>query len=202
MPRWYVPAARRCHRLTPGVTARVSPPGRRRAHPGGGWSCPGPALYLKDQLGNYDRLPAQIPGQRALIAITGQGDAAADLFPVAALRNGAGQYTEPTNAGMAAAVATMIPAGDGTLQVNEHSSNPAVYPLTMVIYAVAPTSGTSHAKAAAIAKFIDYAAGAGQAPGARADQVPGGFLPLPAKLRAQARKDAQEVRDQTGNTTR
>jgi hypothetical protein len=79
---------------------------------------------------------------------------------------------------------------------------PAARRCHMVIYAVAPTSGTSHAKAAAIAKFIDYAAGAGQAPGARAGQLPGGFLPLPAKLRAQARKDAQEVRDQTGNTTR
>jgi hypothetical protein len=159
-------------------------------------------FYIKDQSGNYDRLPAQIPGQRALIAITGQGDAAADLFPVAALRNGAGDYTEPTGAGMAAAVRTMIPAGDGTLQVNQHSANPAVYPLTMIIYAVAPTSGTSHAKAAAIAKFIDYAAGAGQAPGVHAGQLPPGFLPLPAALRAQARKDAQEVRDQTGNTTR
>jgi hypothetical protein len=54
----------------------------------------------------------------------------------------------------------MIPAGDGTLQVSLHTSNPAVYPLTMVIYAVAPTSGVCHAKAAAIAKFIDYAASA------------------------------------------
>jgi hypothetical protein len=154
---------------------------------------------MKDSQGNFPRLPPQVPGQRALIAITGQGDAAADLFPVTAIANAAGHFVEPTNAGMAAAVQTMIPAGDGTLQVNLHSTNPAVYPLTMVIYAVAPTSGTSHARAAAIARFIDYAAGAGQTPGMSAGQLPPGFLPLTAKLRAQARKDAQEVLNQTGN---
>jgi hypothetical protein len=154
----------------------------------------------KDQFGNYPRLPAQVPGNRSLIAITGQGDAAAFLFPTAAIANATGRFVGPTNAGMAAAVATMIPAGDGTLQVNLHSTNPAVYPLTMVVYAVAPTSGTSHAKAAAIAKFIDYAAGAGQVRGSNPGQLPRGFLPLTPNLRAQARKAAQEVLNQTGAT--
>jgi ABC-type phosphate transport system substrate-binding protein len=152
----------------------------------------------KDQFGHYPRLPPQPTGGRSLIAITGQGDAAAFLFPVARISNATGHFVRPNDSGMAAAVRTMIPAGDGTLQVNLHSRNPAVYPLTMVIYAVAPTSGTSHAKAAAIAKFIDYAAGAGQSPGLRPGQLPPGFLPLTAKLRAQARKAAQEVLNQTG----
>jgi hypothetical protein len=156
--------------------------------------------YIKDNFGNYPRLPPEPPGQRALIAITGQGDAAAFLFPTAAIANGAGRYTQPTDAAMAAAVKTMIPAGSGTLQVNPNSTNPAMYPLTMVIYAVAPTSGTPHAKAAAIARFIDYAAGAGQAPGVGPGQLPRGYLPLTPALRAQARKAAQEVRHQTGAT--
>jgi hypothetical protein len=154
--------------------------------------------YKDPVTGNYDPLPPQVPGQRALIAITGQGDSAAFLFPTATLRNGADGYARPTNAGMAAAVKTMIPAGDGTLQVNLHSTNPAVYPLTMVIYAMAPTKGLSHTKAAAIAKFIDYAASAGQHPGLNPGQLPPGFLPLTAKLRAQARKAAQQVLHQTG----
>ncbi len=160
---------------------------------------PGTSPYI-DQEGNYPRLPPEFPGQRALIAITGQGDAAAFLFPVTAVPNATGHFVRPTNAGLAAALRTMIPAGDGTLQVNLHSRNPAVYPLTMVIYAVAPTSGTSHAKAAAIAKFIDYAAGACQSPGLGPGQLPPGFLPLTAKLRAQARKAAQEVLHQRGGT--
>jgi hypothetical protein len=157
--------------------------------------------YKDPVTGNYDRLPPEVPGQRALIAITGQGDSAADLFPTAALRNGAGAYTKPSDVGMAAAVKTMIPAGDGTLQVNLRSTNPAVYPLTMVIYAVAPTSGLSHTKAAAIAKFIDYAASTGQHPGLSPGQLPRGFLPLTAKLRAQARKAAQQILHQTGQAS-
>jgi hypothetical protein len=154
--------------------------------------------FKNPQTGNYDDLPPQVPGQRALIAIVDEGDSAAFLFPTAALRNGAGRDVRPTSAGLAAAVKTMIPAGDGTLQVNLHSANPAVYPLTMVIYAMVPTSGLSHAKAAAIARFIDYTAGAGQHPGLGPGQLPPGFLPLTAKLRAQARKAAQEIRHQTG----
>jgi len=154
--------------------------------------------WIKDQFGNFPKNPIEPPGQRALIAVTGQGDAAAFDFPVAALANGAGHYTGPTDAAMAAAVKTMIPDGSGTLQVNPHSTDPAVYPLTMVIYMAAPTKGLPHAKAAAIAAFIDYAAGPGQAPGVRTGQLPAGFLPLTPALRAQARKAAQEVLHQTG----
>jgi hypothetical protein len=155
----------------------------------------------KDQFGKYERLPPELSGQRALVAITGQGDSAAFLFPTAAIPNGAGHFTQPNDAGMAAAVQTMIPAGDGTQQVDVHSTNPAVYPLTMVIYAMAPTSGLSHTKAAAIAHFIDYAASTGQTPGLRTGQLPRGFLPLTAALRAQARKAAQEILSQSGGTT-
>src|SRR5262249_34057016 len=61
-----------------------------------------------------------------------------------------------------------------------------------------PTSGLCHAKAASIARFLDFAAGAGQSPGVNPGQLPSGYLPLPPKLRAQARKAATEVRNQTG----
>ena len=100
---------------------------------------------------------------------------------------------------MAAALASMTPAGSGTLQMSLHGGNPAAYPLTMVIYAMVPTSGTSHAKAASIAHFLDFAAGAGQTPGVQPGQLPAGYLPLPATLRAQTRKIAVEVADQTGD---
>jgi hypothetical protein len=71
----------------------------------------------------------------------------------------------------------------------------------MVISAMAPTNGLSHTKAAAIAHFIDYAASTGQTPGLSTGQLPPGYLPLTAKLRAQARKAAQEILHQTGGTT-
>lgn len=155
--------------------------------------------WEKDQDGNFPKDPIQIPGERALIAILDQASAAAFRFPVAAIPNAAGRYAQPTNAGMAAALASMTPAGSGTLQMNLHGGNAAAYPLTMVIYAMVPTSGVSQAKAAAIARFLDFAAGPGQTPGVRPGQLPAGYLPLPANLRAQTRKAAVEVANQTGN---
>jgi ABC-type phosphate transport system substrate-binding protein len=155
--------------------------------------------WQKDQYGNYPKDPIQIPGERALIAILDEASAAAFRFPVAAIPNGAGHYVEPTNAGMAGALGSMTPAGSGTLQMNLQGGNPAAYPLTMVIYAMVPVSGVSHTKAAAIARFLDFAAGSGQSPGVRPGQLPAGYLPLPASLRAQTRKAAVEVANQTGN---
>jgi ABC-type phosphate transport system substrate-binding protein len=155
--------------------------------------------WQKDQYGNYPKDPIQIPGERALIAILDEASAAAFRFPVAAIPNAAGHYVEPTNAGMAGALGSMTPAGSGTLQMNVQGGNPAAYPLTMVIYAMVPVSGVSHTKAAAIARFLDFAAGSGQSPGVRPGQLPAGYLPLPANLRAQTRKAAVEVANQTGN---
>ena len=70
----------------------------------------------------------------------------------------------------------------------------------MVIYAMVPTSGTKHKQAAAIARFLDFAAGAGQKQGVQPGQLPPGYLPLPASLAAKTRKDAVEVLNQTGAT--
>jgi len=142
--------------------------------------------------------PPEAVGQRALLAIADQASAAAYDFPVAALRNAAGNYVTPTNASMAAAVAHMTSDGSGTLQVNQASKDPRAYPLTMVIYAMVPTAGASHAQAAAIARFLDFAAGPGQQPGPGPGQLPPGCLPLPASLRAETRRDAIAVADQSG----
>ena len=109
-------------------------------------------------------------------------------------------FVQPTTASMTAALQGMTSAGDGTKQVNLASTNKDAYPLTMVIYAVVPTSGTSHTKAAAIARFLDFAAGAGQHPGVQPGQLPPGFAPLPASMQAQTRKDATDVLHQTGAT--
>jgi hypothetical protein len=151
----------------------------------------GTIIYTKD--------PAQPVGDRALIALVDQGDAALDHFPTAAIRNAAGDYVHPSNAHMAAALSHMSSDGSGTLQVNLANKDPKAYPLTMVIYAMAPTSGLSHAKAAAVARFLDFAAGAGQTPGVQPGQLPAGYLPLPASMRARTRKLAEEVAKQSGS---
>src|SRR5215469_11806001 len=150
----------------------------------------GTTIYTKD--------PPEPVGDRALIAIIDQGDSALDHFPTAAIRNAAGDYVRPSNAHMAAALSHMISDGSGTLQVNLANRDPRAYPLTMVIYAMVPTSGLSHAKAAAVARFLDFAAGPGQTPGVQPGQLPAGYLPLPASLRAKTRKLAVEVANQSG----
>ena len=156
--------------------------------------------WEKDQTGNFPKDPIQPPGQRALFAILDQADAAAFRFPVAEIPNTAGQYVLPTRSAMAAAVQDMSGNGSGTQQVNLASKNTAAYPLTMVIYAMVPTSGTKHKQATAIAQFLDYAAGAGQKEGVQPGQLPPGYLPLPASLAAKTRKDAVAVLNQTGAT--
>ena len=162
---------------------------------------PGTNWQKNTQSGNFEKDPIQPPGQRALLAVLDQGSAAAFRFPVAAIPNATGNYVRPSNSAMAAALHGMQSGGSGTQQVNLASKNKAAYPLTMVIYAMVPTSGTPHAKAAAIAHFLNFAAGAGQKEGFQPGQLPPGYLPLPAGLAAQTRKDATAVLNQTGATT-
>jgi hypothetical protein len=69
----------------------------------------------------------------------------------------------------------------------------------MVIYAVVPTGGISHAKAQKIASFLDFVAARGQNTGTSPGDLAPGYLPLPQALRAQTLKAASEVLNQTGN---
>jgi hypothetical protein len=152
--------------------------------------------------GNYPKDPAEFPGARSLFAIVDEGDAASLEFPVAEIRNSSGNYVAPTPKSMAAAVATMTPIGNNgvTEQVDFARQKADAYPLTMVIYAMVPTSGVSAGKAAAIAKFLDYVAGPGQRRGLNVGQLPPGYLPLPAKLQAETRHAAELVLTQAGGT--
>jgi hypothetical protein len=140
------------------------------------------------------------PGTRDLIAIVDEPDAVADDFPTAALENYKGDYVTANPGSMAAAVSDMVTSSNGITQDdNEAASNPDAYPLTMVVYAMVPTSNTPKAEAAKIASWLDYAAGAGESQGTGIGQLPDGYLPLTASMRAQTLKVADEVLHQTGN---
>lgn len=162
--------------------------------PGIDWTTP-----VIGQPGNYAARHVEPPGTRSLLAITDNPDAAAFTFPVMALENHAGKYVLPTSASMVAAVDSMTVSSNGiTRDANTATSNPAAYPLTMVSYAMVPTGGISHAKAAKIAQWLDFVAGHGQVQGTQPGQLPAGYLPLPASLRQQTLKAAYEVLHQTG----
>lgn len=157
--------------------------------------------WEKDQFGNFPRDPIEVPGERALFAITDEGDAAAFRFPVAKILNDKGRYVAPTAAAMAAAFPSLVARGNHITQTVDYNKQTAgAYPLTMVIYAMVPTSGVKPARAKAIAAFLDYLAGPGQKPGVQPGNLAPGYLPLPAKLRAETLNVASLVRAQKGDS--
>jgi hypothetical protein len=161
---------------------------------------PGTADIRNPLTGNYDAQAPEVPGNRDLWSLEDESDAARYLTPTAALENAAGKFVQPTVGAMAAAVKDMTVNPDGiTAAMNFTTKDPKAYPLTMVIYAVVPTGGISHAKAAGIARFLDYVAGQGQTVGTAPGELPAGYLPLPQALRQQTLKAATEVLDQVGN---
>ncbi len=148
----------------------------------------------------FNPLAGEPIGQRSLFGITDEADAATFLFPSAKLENASGHFVAPTDATMAAALKSMVTAKNGiTQQVDLDSKNPKAYPLTMVVYALVPTSGVSSDTAAKIAKWLDYVVGPGQTKGEEPGKLPFGYLPLPSSLRAQAEQVATEVADQSGS---
>src|SRR5262249_53869817 len=70
--------------------------------------------WVKATLGNHPAVPREPVGNRALVAVLDQGDAALNRFPVAAIPNGAGRFVLPSNASMAAALSHMVSGGNGT----------------------------------------------------------------------------------------
>jgi hypothetical protein len=144
--------------------------------------------------------PNQPPGSRDLIAIVDDADAAPLTFPTAALQNHAGAFVTATPASMTAAVDSMTTSSNGiTKDNNQNTSNPDAYPLTMVVYAMVPTSHTPKHEAEKIAQWLDYVGGAGQGQGTAVGQLPEGYLPLPASMRKQTLKAAYDVLHQTGS---
>jgi hypothetical protein len=157
------------------------------------------SIDSNDSAFNYQHLPQESTGQRALFAVLDYGDTANYLMPSAAILNHAGRYVEPTQQSMAAALQSMVTASNGiTQQVNMDSNNPAEYPLTMVIYAMVPTSGVSKTKAATIAQWLRFVAGPGQVQGSAPGQLPAGYLPLPTSLKNETLNAANAVQNQTG----
>jgi len=150
-------------------------------------------------LNTHPKDPQQLPGRRALIAIVDSASAAAFNFPTASLLNAGGSYVGPTNDSMSATLSGMKANPDGVTHYADFSnSDPAAYPLTLVHYAMVPTSGTLPDKVTQIVRFLDYAGGPGQVPGLEPGKLPPGYLPLTPALRSQEAAAATAVRTQSG----
>ncbi|WP_322779270.1 hypothetical protein [Frankia sp. Cas4] len=125
-------------------------------------------------------------GARSLFVLFDSADATNLSLPQAELKNAAGSFNAPTDAAVTAAVKAMTVDANGVRQADYAATDPALYPLALVHYAMVPTSGIDKTKAAKMADFIDLATAKGQAHGIDNGQLPDGYLSLPANLVAQA----------------
>ncbi len=95
----------------------------------------------------YGRFGPQLPGRRALFAIVGSVDAAADRFPTARLVTHGTAAVAPTATTMRTALHELHTNRDGVTQSTVvRNLSKSAYPLTTVDYAMVPTCGISAAK--------------------------------------------------------
>ncbi|WP_327068131.1 hypothetical protein [Kitasatospora sp. NBC_01302] len=159
-------------------------------------------LVLKDGTGSNPHCPAPFVGQRQLIGIIDSADAEAYSLPEAQLLNQQGSFVAPSIGSMQAAVNDMpvdpktytqqLPYGaPGT----SYASDPNAYPLTMVQYAMAPTSGLNTAKATAVSQFLQQVTdlGGGQLYGSAPGRLGPGYTDLTPSQQGFAQDAVQHV---------
>jgi hypothetical protein len=120
-----------------------------------------------------------------------------DIAPVA-IENASGQFVLPTNDSMTAAVPTMLVTEAG-MRVPDPNAT-AGYPMTYVVYALAPASPLTDAATGAcrtesqvlLAKWLTYVTRDGQS------ELPDGLAPLTPELKADADAALQKVGQTAG----
>jgi hypothetical protein len=151
---------------------------------------PGAIVTYEDGLPVISKPSRQNPGRREVIGIVDSADAESFLLDTARLENSGGEFVGPTNAGMAAGVHSMR---SGATLVDQSDKDKAIYPLTMVVSAIARLDAAKDTRYAA-ARFLDFARTRGQQPGSGVGDLPTGHLPLPASLRAETAAAAAALR--------
>jgi hypothetical protein len=106
----------------------------------------------------------------------------------------------PSTASLTTALASAKRDSAGLLEVNPASPGSGGYPLVQVTYAAVDTK-RSATDLTDYADLIAYAAGAGQTPGVAPGDLPPGYLPLPASLKAQALAVVAKLRADAAGTT-
>ncbi|WP_395244609.1 hypothetical protein ACGGZK_02075 [Agromyces sp. MMS24-K17] len=147
----------------------------------------------------YGKSGRDLPGFQRVLGITDASAAARYEVHVAALRNPAGEYVAPTEAGLLAAAAAMQPVGaGGVVRAYDSASDAAkgsaaAYPLAMPVYAAANPARLSADLRQDYAQFIRYAVADGQRPGAALGELPAGYAPVPDSWVVQAQAAAQQI---------
>lgn len=144
--------------------------------------------------GWWSKVGAQPPGLTFMWAASDMPDLAAYGLISANLCQASGKgCVGPTLASVTKALNSATTDSQGLLQVNPAKVPAGGYPLTQVVYAAVPTN-QSAAALGAYADLIQYASTAGQVTGAAPGDLPPGYLPLTAKLKAQAASAVRQLR--------
>lgn len=149
----------------------------------------------------------QLIGSRTILSLTDSASAAQFGIQMARLSragdNGADRkFIAPDVAGLTAGVGAMAARDEpSVLEPAPKAAAPDAYPLTTLAYAATSPLSLDDQARTEYAAFVDYAAGPGQAVGLEIGQLPRGFAPLPAALKAQATAAAKAIRELKPATT-
>lgn len=138
------------------------------------------------------------PGQLFMWTASDTPDTAAyGLVPADLCGPSGGNCVAPGTASVTRALGSATTDSQGLLQVNPAKVPAGGYPLVDVVYAAVPVNQGA-AALADYADLIQYAAGKGQTAGTAPGDLPPGYLPLPASLRARAQAMVRELRALAG----
>jgi hypothetical protein len=142
---------------------------------------------------------AQVPGQRAVLALTTTSELSKAGMPAAKLQNAQGEFVGPDTDSMTYALDNAtVDSASGVWRVNQEKLDKRGYPGTMVTYAEVPTATLKPTEATRYADTLRWISTEGQLYGQEAGQLPDGYLALPDPMRAQTAKVADAVENQTG----
>ncbi|MEU6643434.1 hypothetical protein ABZ863_12890 [Saccharomonospora sp. NPDC046836] len=156
-------------------------------------------LATPDGQPELKRVERQPQGSRGLIAVVDTATAARYGLATARLRTASGDFVAPTNSALLAGAGAMRPTPvPGVQAPNTQAKTKNAYPLVNLSYATTAPAVLTTQAGAEYADLIRFAVGPGQTPGVAAGQLPDGYAPLPAALRAKARSAADAIERQAG----
>ena len=146
--------------------------------------------------GNWVNSGAQLPGSRFMIAISDTPSTLRYGLSSAALQlPNSTEFAKPDNASMAGALSALTPTSvESVKQVDPARISGTAYPLTMVTYAVTNLTVSDAEDRAAASQLITQVTTTGQAQGTEPGQLPQGYLPLTAAMRAEAAASVNVIR--------
>jgi hypothetical protein len=147
----------------------------------------------------WKRTTPQQPGVRSILSVTDTASVARFGLQAASLSragdDGATRtFIQPNDTTLTAGVAAMVAKTEPQmLEADPTVDAPGAYPLTTLTYAVVRPLALSTAERADFAAFVTYATTSGQVPGLELGQLPRGYTPLPANLRAKATAASSQI---------